>query len=76
MAAGLVESLITSLAKLSGMSVMAHASVIELEKQSITVQDLRGSFGVTHLMRGNLQIQDELVRVNVQLVDTGTLQTT
>lgn len=75
LAAGLVESLITSLAKLSGMSVMAHASVIELEKQSITVQDLRGSFGVTHLMRGNLQIQDELVRLNVQLIDTGTLQT-
>jgi tetratricopeptide (TPR) repeat protein len=36
---------------------------------------LRDSFGVTHVLRGRLQTQDELIRLNVQLIDTRTLET-
>ena len=71
LAAGLVESLITNFSKVSGLSVMAHASVLEAEdRQSpYSIQDFRSEFGVTHLLRGTIERQGGDVLLYVQLVD-------
>lgn len=74
LAAGLTEALITNLSKLSGLSVMAHASVIEasLRVEPLGITDFRSKFGVTHLLRGTVESESERAIINVQLVDAKT----
>lgn len=74
LAAGLVEALITNLSKLSGLSVMAHTSVLEsLERGgSMGIADFRSRYGVTHMLRGTVEREDERIVVNMQLVDAKT----
>ena len=71
LAAGLVEALITNFSKISGLSVMAHASVLDAQdRQSpYSIQDFRSEFGVTHLLRGTMERQGDDVLLYVQLVD-------
>jgi len=72
LAAGLTEAIITNLTKLSGLSVMAHASMLTLEAQSTNTASIRNKFGATHILRGNLEKDGHSIRVNVQLIDTAT----
>ncbi len=74
LAAGLVEALITNLSKISGLSVMAHASVLESHQRGepFSIADFRNQFGVTHLLRGTIEGSGERVIVNMQLVDART----
>ena len=69
LAAGLVEAIVTDMAKLSGLSVMAHASLLNLDERSVNLSTIRQDFGATHALRGSLERKDDLIRVNVQLVD-------
>ena len=69
LAAGLVEAVITDLTKLSGISVMAHASLLNLDPRSTDLKRIRREFGATHALRGSLERQGDLMRVNVQLID-------
>ena len=69
MAAGLVEAIITDLAKLTGLSVMAHASLLNLDSRLPDLDTLRREFGATHALRGSLEHEGEQIRINVQLVD-------
>ena len=71
----LTEAIITELSKLSGVSVMAHASMLELESRPTSVDAFRGQYGVTHLLRGNLQREGSTIRVRSQLIDTATAAT-
>ena len=75
LASGFVESMITQLAKLSGLSVMANASTLEFDKRSVSLQSLRSEFGVSHVLRGSLETKAELIRIRVQLIDASTLET-
>jgi TolB-like protein/Tfp pilus assembly protein PilF len=68
-ASGFVEAIITDLAKLSGLSVMAHASLLNMDSRSTDLSAMRREFGATHALRGSLQLRGDLVRVNVQLID-------
>ena len=72
LAVGLVEAIIIDLSKLSGLSVMAHASMLELGGRSMTVNSMRHEFGATHVLRGSLLLDEDTVRVNAQLIDTAT----
>jgi len=69
LAAGIVEAIITDLAKLSELSVMAHASLLNLDSRSLDLSTLGREFGATHALRGSLEREGDLIRVNVQLVD-------
>lgn len=71
----LTEAIITELSKLSGVSVMAHASMLELESRPINVDAFRGEYGVTHLLRGNIQREGSTIRVHTQLIDTAAAVT-
>jgi adenylate cyclase len=72
LAAGLVEAIVTDLAKLSGLSVMAHASLLNLDSRSTDLGTLRREYGATHALRGSLEHQGDLIRINVQLIDLDT----
>ena len=69
LAAGLLEDIVTDLAKLSGLSVMAHASLLNLDARSPDLETLSRDFGATHALRGSLEHENDLIRVNVQLID-------
>jgi TolB-like protein len=75
LAEGFVESMIAMLAKLSGLSVMAPASMLEFGNRSVSVSALQGQAGVSHVLRGSLEIDIETVRIHVQLIDAETLET-
>jgi adenylate cyclase len=68
-AAGFVEAIITDLAKLSGLSVMAHASLLNIDSRTANLDAIRHEFGATHALRGSLELRGDLIRVNVQLID-------
>jgi len=72
LAAGLVEAIVTDLTKLSGLSVMAHASLLDLEPGADNLIAIARRFGATHALRGSLERSGDLIRVNVQLIDIAT----
>ena len=69
LAAGLLEAIVTDMAKLSGLSVMAHASLLNLDARSPDLETLSREFGANHALRGSLELEDDQIRVNVQLID-------
>ena len=69
LAAGFQEAIITDMAKLSGISVMAHASLMNLDTRSADLSRLKREFGATHALRGSLEHEHDQIRVNVQLID-------
>lgn len=71
-ATGLVESVIMRLTMLSGLSVMAHSSVLGSEVKALPLRELHRDFGVTHVLRGTLQIEDQVLRINSQLIEANT----
>ena len=75
LATGLVETIITNLAKLSSLSVMAHASTLKFDAHSGKLNEIRQKFGATHALRGSLEREDDIIRVNIQLVDIATKAT-
>jgi adenylate cyclase len=72
LAAGYVEAVIARLTKLSGLSVMALHSGSRVVKEAIPLRTIRDNQGVSHVLRGTFLTQSETVRINVQLIDTGT----
>ena len=68
---GLVESLTTALSKISGLSVMAPASIREAgdNLSSGEIGSLATQYGVTHLARGSITTDSEQLLINIQLVD-------
>lgn len=72
LAAGLVESINVNLSKLSGLSVMAHTSIVNLEKRAAIIDTVSHEYGVTHVLRGSVEIEGNKVRANVSLIETST----
>jgi len=72
LAAGLVEAIITDLTKISGLSVMAHASLLSLDPGAVDLGTIGSQFGATHALRGSLERDGERIRINVQLIDIKT----
>ncbi len=72
---GLVESMITDLSKLEGVSVMTATSAHKLADSLVDVEALRSLYGTTHLIRGSVEKEGDTVRINLQLVDTRTAKT-
>jgi TolB-like protein/Tfp pilus assembly protein PilF len=69
LAEGLQEAVVTDMAKLSGLSVMAHASLMNLDPRLPDLNRLKREYGATHALRGSLEHEHDQIRVNVQLVD-------
>ena len=72
LASGYIEAVVSNLTKLSGLSVMATRSSRSVEIEPTSLRKLRDNQGVTHVLKGTFMAQSESVRINVQLIDTGT----
>jgi adenylate cyclase len=73
MSVGLTEALITNLAKLTGLSVMAHASVLDTYKEPVVDgRKYQLELGVTHILRGTLELDSANAWINVRLTDASS----
>jgi len=69
---GLTEDLITELAKLSGLFVIARNSVFTYKGKPVKVQDVGGELGVQYVLEGSVRKAGNKVLINAQLIDAPT----
>jgi adenylate cyclase len=69
---GITEALITNLAKLSGLDVIARNSVFAYKGQSVALSDVARKLGVRYVVEGSVQRAGEQTRITAQLIDAAT----
>jgi TolB-like protein len=69
---GVTDDLITDLAKLSGLSVIARNTAFRYKSQPVAVADVARDLGVRYAVEGSLRRAGDEMRINVQLVDATT----
>lgn len=69
---GVTDDLITDLTKLSGLDVIARNSVFAYKGQPIVLGDVARKLGVRFIVQGSVRRSGEQIRLNAQLIDTGT----
>ena len=69
---GMTEALITGLARVPGLLVIARHSAFQYKNRTADVRDVGKTLGVRYVLEGSVQRAGESVRVNAQLVDSGT----
>ena len=66
---GIVEDLITDLAKLSGLFVIARNSTFTYKGKPVRVQQVGRELGVRYVLEGSVRKVGERVRITAQLID-------
>jgi adenylate cyclase len=66
---GLAEDIITDLAKISGMFVVARHSSFRYKDKTVDFQQVGRDLGVRYLLEGSVRTAGNRVRINAQLVD-------
>ena len=66
---GLVEDIITTLAKLSGLRVIARNSSFVFKGRSVDVRETARQLGVRYVLEGSIRKSGNRIRVTVQLID-------
>lgn len=66
---GLVEDILTTLSKLSGLSVIARDSSFAYKSRNIDLHQIAHELGVRFILEGSVQKSGDRLRVTVQLVD-------
>jgi TolB-like protein/Tfp pilus assembly protein PilF len=69
---GITEDLITDLAKLSNLFVIARNSTFVYKGKAAKVQDVSKELGVRYVLEGSVRKADTRVRITVQLIDATT----
>jgi TolB-like protein len=69
---GMTESLITDLAKVPGLLVIARNSVFQYKGKPVDVRRVGDELRVRYVLEGSVQRSGDSVRVNAQLVDART----
>lgn len=72
LADGITEDLITGLAKIPELLVMARTASFAYKDKSTDVRQVRKDLGVHYIVDGSLQRSDHDVRVTAQLIDSST----
>ena len=71
---GMTEALITSLSKLSGLSVISRTSVMRYRGYDKSLPDIAAELGVSTIVEGSAQLSGDRVRITAQLIDARTDQ--
>ena len=71
---GITEALITELAKLSGLDVIARNSVSPYKGRPVVLTDVARNLGVRYVVEGSVQRAGEQTRINARLIDMETGQ--
>ena len=69
---GITEDLITDLAKLSGLDVIARNSVFAYKGKPLVLADVGRDLGVRFVVEGSVRRTGDQIRLNAQLVDIAT----
>jgi len=66
---GLVDDIITTLSKLSGLLVIARDSCFVFKGRKVDVRQVARELGVRYVLEGSVRIVGKRVRINVQFTD-------
>jgi adenylate cyclase len=69
---GLVEDIITTLSKISGLAVIARNSSFAYKGRSIDVRQVARELGVSHVLEGSVRKSGSQTRITAQLIDAST----
>jgi adenylate cyclase len=69
---GITEDLITDLAKVSGLFVVARNSVFAYKGQAINIEQIAEELGVLFVLEGSVRKDNGTVRITAQLIDATT----
>jgi adenylate cyclase len=69
---GLAEDLITDLARISGLLVVARNSTFTYKGQPVNVSQVGRELGVRYVVEGSVRKVDNRVRITAQLIDAAT----
>jgi serine/threonine protein kinase/Tfp pilus assembly protein PilF len=71
---GLSEELISSLAQIKDLQVIARTSSFHFRGQQVAISEIASTLGVAHVLEGSVRRADNTVRVTAQLIraDSGT----
>lgn len=69
---GLVDDILTTLSKLSGLSVIARQSSFAYKGKTMDVRQIASELGVRHVLQGGVRKAGNRVRITTQLVDGQT----
>ena len=69
---GMTDDLITDLAKISGLVVIARNSVFAYKGRSVPVHEVARDLGVRYVVEGSVRRAGEQIRINAQLIDAAT----
>jgi len=69
LADGISENIITNLAKLPDLLVIAQSSSFSLKDEDVDVREIAGRFGVRYVLQGSVQKSGEKLRITAQLLD-------
>lgn len=71
-AAGVHEDVLSRLARIPGLAVMARTTSVEVAKRGFTIREIADELGVTHVMEGTVRRAGNQVRITAQLIDAET----
>lgn len=66
---GITDDIITDLAKIGGLAVVARNSVFTYKNRAVKIPDVGRELGVRYLLEGSVRKSDDQVRITAQLVD-------
>jgi TolB-like protein/class 3 adenylate cyclase/Flp pilus assembly protein TadD len=66
---GMTEDLITDLAKIESLFVIARNTVFTYKGKSVVVPDVARELGVKYVLEGSVRRVGDVVRINAQLID-------
>jgi adenylate cyclase len=69
---GMTEELISQLAKISGLSVIAKTSVLKYKDTHMNIREIGRELNVGTILEGSVRISSEKARITIQLIDVNT----
>ena len=71
---GMTEELISQLAKISGLNVIARTSVLKYKNTEMTIGEIGEELNVGTILDGSVRIAGDKARITVQLIDATSQQ--
>lgn len=69
---GITEDIITELSKIKGLNIFSRTTVLAFRDKAVTTAQIGQQLGAAYALGGSLRRSGNRLRINAQLVDTGT----
>jgi serine/threonine protein kinase/Tfp pilus assembly protein PilF len=69
---GITEDIITELSKIKGLNIFSRPTVLAYRDKQVTPAQIGQQLKASHVLAGSLRRSGNRLRINTQLVDTGT----